>query len=154
MAQRVKTSTPKHQKTYKVDRSAELTRSTSPDNTDQEISSLTDLPNEDKSPRDYISPGEEKVTSTFTESYAAATTTDYGSLSLGEVPVAGVKKLSDLEMRDKHPDSIEISKTSNKMEEALRAISEELLRCRVLLQGQLPAQVIPDLISSYRAVRN
>ncbi|XP_045774545.1 interaptin-like isoform X2 [Maniola jurtina] len=90
--QPIDTSTPNHQKTYNVE--AEVTRSTSPDNTDHEISSLTDLPNEDKSPRDYISPGEEKPTSTFSDSYATATTTDYGSLSLGEVPITGVYQRS------------------------------------------------------------
>uniref|UniRef100_S4P1Z3 Uncharacterized protein n=1 Tax=Pararge aegeria TaxID=116150 RepID=S4P1Z3_9NEOP len=63
------------------------------------------------------------------------------------------KKLSDLEMRDKTTDSLAMSTTSNKMEEALRAISDELNRCRVLLQGQLPAQVIPNLLPDHRFVR-
>ncbi|CAH2256793.1 jg10992 [Pararge aegeria aegeria] len=85
----VNTSTPDRVKTYNAERSAEVTRSTSPDNTEHEISSLTDFPNEDKSPRDYVSPGEERATSSFTDSYAGATTTDYGSLSLGEVPMIG-----------------------------------------------------------------
>nr|XP_034833855.1 uncharacterized protein LOC117990517 [Maniola hyperantus] len=137
--QPIDTSTPNRQKTYDIEASAEVTRSSSPDNTDHEISSLTDLTNEDKSPRDYISPGEEKPTSTFSDSYAAATTTDYGSLSLGEVPMTGAKKLSDIQIRHKTTDSNYISTKPYKMEEALHAIGEELTRCRELLQGQLPA---------------
>ncbi|CAG9796858.1 unnamed protein product [Diatraea saccharalis] len=66
-------------------------RATSPDNTDAEMSSLTDLPSEkesnskSKSARTPLSPGEQKTTTTYTDSYTQPAI-DYGSLSEGELP--------------------------------------------------------------------
>ncbi|XP_068626860.1 uncharacterized protein [Battus philenor] len=119
-------------------------RAGSPQDTDGEISGLTDLPDErEASPRSILSPGEEKPTSTYTETYTS--TADYITLSEGELPVAvsGKAPMSPGERSWKNSTG-EITPpraTSQKMEEALKAISEELARCRYLLQHQRP-QVI------------
>ncbi|CAH2049878.1 unnamed protein product, partial [Iphiclides podalirius] len=111
-----------------------------PADTDGEISGLTDLPDErDESPRNILSPGEERPT--YTETHTS--TTDI-TLSEGELPVScGARKpLSPGERKWKNS-SGEISPaitSSRRMEEALQAVGEELARCRQMLQRQRPQQ--------------
>ncbi|KAL0901986.1 hypothetical protein ABMA27_007122 [Loxostege sticticalis] len=117
-------------------------RAPTPDNTDHEISSLTDLPSEKdgKSPRDALSPGEEKATTTYTESYTPHTTTDYSTLSEGELPGAGgVRKdqrLSEGETKVDSKDKEAVGRQSARMEAALASITQELSLCRDLLRAQ------------------
>nr|XP_032528742.1 uncharacterized protein LOC116778816 isoform X3 [Danaus plexippus plexippus] len=112
------------------DETVTISGPSSPDTTEPGATCDLDTQRTDETgPTDYISPGEEKATSTLSESYG---TTDYSCLSEGEVPAEGGKRLSATE--DKMLEAI--GSRSDKMEEALRAISEELTRCRELLQGR------------------
>ncbi|CAH0724491.1 unnamed protein product, partial [Brenthis ino] len=120
---------------HKSGRTYSLARA-SPDNTDREISSLTDLPREidDRGTR-CRSPGEE-CAATLSASCTAA---DSASLSEGELPVStGVKRmpLAEVEMKDKMTESIGQQSSIYKMEEALHSISSELARCRRLLRAR------------------
>ncbi|KAL0851606.1 hypothetical protein ABMA28_007385 [Loxostege sticticalis] len=125
-------------------------RAPTPDNTDHEISSLTDLPSEKdgKSPRDALSPGEEKATTTYTESYTPHTTTDYSTLSEGELPGAGgVRKdqrLSEGETKVDSKDKEAGGRQSARMEAALASITQELSLCRDLLRAQRASELDPN----------
>ncbi|XP_049878118.1 uncharacterized protein LOC126375246 [Pectinophora gossypiella] len=149
----VETSVPK---TYTIHASAELvkcSRATSPENTDQEISSMTDLPSEKdtySSPRckkcgqtsSWTSPGEDKATTT---SRTTATPTAY-SLSEGEMPQMVNSPEEDLPERlpIKSPAKRNLMENSSsaQMEAALQAISHELERCRLLLLQTRTPEVV------------
>ncbi|KAJ8736687.1 hypothetical protein PYW08_007343 [Mythimna loreyi] len=119
---------------------------TSPNNTDLEMSYLSDLPmeKEKKSPMKSrpLSPGEDK-TSTFTStSYGTSPATDY-SLSEGEMPASNFKRRYSI------PDEewIFVNQTLahkeetppvQQMEAALQAITNELQRCKFLLHRHRP----------------
>ncbi|XP_047520551.1 uncharacterized protein LOC125059907 isoform X2 [Pieris napi] len=113
----------------------------SPNTTGCEVSSLTDLPSEREAVSAQTSLGEDKGTYTQSDE-TPRSTTDYGSLSEGEVPTTGHKRPSigeappDINLRRRE------TSTSEKMEDTLRAISEELSRCRHLLQMQSSHEVI------------
>ncbi|CAH2102995.1 unnamed protein product [Euphydryas editha] len=130
----VAASSPYNQGTYNIHSRHRTSRNT-PDNTDCEISSLTDLPREldDRSPFDYISPGEERQT-TLSESFA--TTTDYGSLSEGELPITGRRSsYAEFDVNKRMAETL--GQEPSNMEETLRNISDEILRCKRLLRGKM-----------------
>ncbi|XP_045524053.1 uncharacterized protein LOC123714044 isoform X3 [Pieris brassicae] len=109
--------------------------SMSPITTGYEVSSLTDLPSEREAVSAQTSLGQDKGTLTQSDE-TPRSTTDYGSLSEGEVPISGRKRLSlgetPLEVNLRRRET----STSEKMEDTLRAISVELSKCRHLLQMQ------------------
>ncbi|XP_045488705.1 uncharacterized protein LOC110994965 isoform X2 [Pieris rapae] len=113
----------------------------SPNTTGCEVSSLTDLPSDRTAVSGRTSLGEDKGTYTRSDE-TPRSTTDYGSLSEGEIPNSGRKRPSigeaplDVNLRRRE------TSTSEKMEDTLRAISEELSRCRHLLQMQSSHEVI------------
>ncbi|XP_059058352.1 DNA ligase 1-like [Achroia grisella] len=123
--------------------SGDRTYSIAGDNTDCEISSLTDLPDEGDadvaSYREPLSPGEHKATTTECTDHTT-TTTDYGSLSEGELP-APVRKRSKELRATAETKLIQPVSVTQKVEEALQAIGEELARCRELLHTQKPLGV-------------
>ncbi|CAH1639404.1 unnamed protein product [Spodoptera littoralis] len=135
------------QQTYTVPNKTK--RSASYDNTELEMSYLSDLPLEKdvtgKSPDKgrALSPGEDKTTTTttYTESYCSPTT-NYYSLSEGEVPTSTKRKVSyDNSYKDRRDDTTGAPRSEQsaaKMEAALRAIQDELARCKSLLQAQRP----------------
>ncbi|KAL4713909.1 hypothetical protein ACJJTC_015563 [Scirpophaga incertulas] len=117
-------------------RSLTYSRDTSPDDTDNEISSMTDLPCEkDRVNSDEWSPGEERPTITCSETYT--TDNDYGSLSEGELPQVGNdRRMSSGETRD---NLIRVeSRGVHGMQDTLQAIDNELKRCHQLLRSQPP----------------
>ncbi|XP_073958067.1 uncharacterized protein isoform X2 [Choristoneura fumiferana] len=145
-------SKPNSGNTYNVPEPPEVykSRATTPENTENEISVMTDLPTErdDTTPRDVLSPGEHKATTT-SESYTPVQDqmlsegevpngTNYPkrnvSMSTGEYP--GAKLPGDI-----NPYNQESS--AQKMEAALQAISQELARCRSLLHSQRPREQRP-----------
>ncbi|KAI5632861.1 first c2 domain of RPGR-interacting protein 1 domain-containing protein [Phthorimaea operculella] len=158
------------QNTYTIEASADKTpkpaeqkysRATSPENTDQEISSLTDLPSEKTSttPRETIgcgtcariSPGEDKSTTVKSETVTSPTTSSKPAsypLSDGEMPqyFAGSPKARN-ESFYMDPEPLEekrkeVGKSTLKVEQALQSISEELARCRELLEK--PKETLPQ----------
>ncbi|CAH0405573.1 unnamed protein product [Chilo suppressalis] len=114
-------------------------RGTSPDNTDAEISSLTDLPSEKegKSPRTPLSPGEDKATTTYTDS-CTEPANDYTSLSEGELPCPIQNK--KISVGETKVNFAKIDPVSQRMEEALNAVGMELSRCREMLRSQRSQQ--------------
>ncbi|KAM3960849.1 uncharacterized protein ACR2FA_004986 [Aphomia sociella] len=139
--------------------------------TDCEISSLTDLPDERDaglvSYREPLSPGEHKATSTSEYSTSYSAPAHHGDLSDGELPALTVKKHS-AELKQPSPlKPVQPMSTSQKVEEALQTIGEELARCRELLQIQRPlgyhkaskdastsVDICPSQIALRRAVAN
>ncbi|XP_075991804.1 uncharacterized protein LOC142987130 [Anticarsia gemmatalis] len=122
--------------TYTVD--GDRSRDTSPDNTDFEISSMTDLPEEKEPkspPRARLSPGERKYQSTPTDTSRSerVTTPTYYSLSEGEVPVTTVRRKS---YGDKPRTEFSFKASEPKMDETLQTITAELARCEHLLLSQ------------------
>ncbi|KAG6445946.1 hypothetical protein O3G_MSEX004171 [Manduca sexta] len=122
--------------TYTVQSEGRTSR-TSEKDTDHEISAMTDLSTErgGTSPSP-LSPGEDKPPS-GSRSHSAPTT-DYGTLSEGELPtVARARKLSvgERPMTDITNGTHRKFPQQN-MEEALHAITEELARCKQLLHQQ------------------
>ncbi|XP_045511153.1 uncharacterized protein LOC123706063 [Colias croceus] len=128
-----RTSTPSRG-TYIVSGSAKL-QAVSPD-TPCDVSSLTDAPSEREVTSPILSPGEEKGTCTQSD-LTPRSTTDYGSLSEGELPVQERRhSIGETQSPDDNITNVRRhTSTSEKMEEALRAISDELSRCRHLLQA-------------------
>ncbi|CAH0592119.1 unnamed protein product [Chrysodeixis includens] len=124
--------------TYTVETRKE-SRATSPDNTEYEISHMSDLPSERdaKSPRNRrLSPGEDKMTTTYTDSYTSPAT-NY-SLSEGEMPASSTRRLSLNGRGEQTPIIRDGAPPTQKMEEALEAITEELARCKNLMLSQRP----------------
>ncbi|KPJ15361.1 Protein fantom [Papilio machaon] len=99
-----------------------------PVDTDGEISGLTDLPDE-ISGRSAVSAGEARAYTTCTD-----TATDCITLSEGELPLHA-HCAGQYSVFKTPPFS-----TSQRVEDALQAIGEELARCRALLQRQRPQQ--------------
>ncbi|XP_038207809.1 uncharacterized protein LOC119829401 [Zerene cesonia] len=135
-----RTSTPSRG-TYVVAGSATL-QALSP-GTPCDVSSLTDIPSEREvtSPNN-LSPGEDKGTCTQSD-LTPRSTTDYGSLSEGELPVQERRQsIGETQSPDDNISNVRRhTSTSEKMEEALRAISDELSRCRHLLQAHTSLEV-------------
>ncbi|KAF9420227.1 hypothetical protein HW555_003448 [Spodoptera exigua] len=128
-------------------------RSVSYENTDYELSNISDLPLEKdgKSPGKAraLSPGEDKTTTTtYSESYCSPTT-NY-SLSEGEVPTTSKRKVSYETSREKRDDDAvrQSGDSTAKMEAALRAITEELAHCKALLQARPQPQSNGQQVSS------
>ncbi|KAJ0182815.1 hypothetical protein K1T71_002184 [Dendrolimus kikuchii] len=124
-------------RTYTVQGMAQVTDH----DTDCEISSMSDLPSEnEKTPRKIYSPGENKLTTTYSDSYTSPyDMSEYRSLSEGELPGYGRAALSKLSQGEKPTTSNQKSQetsSSLKMEETLQAITEELARCKQLLLSQ------------------
>ncbi|CAK1601578.1 unnamed protein product [Parnassius mnemosyne] len=116
-------------RTYTVRQSA--------DDTDGEISGLTDLPDEvDESPRVVLSPGEQ-IASVGTCTETCTSTADCITLSEGELPFAtGGRVLSPGERKWKNS-SGEVSAdvtSPQKMQQTLQSIGAEVQRCSRLLQ--------------------
>ncbi|CAB3239527.1 unnamed protein product [Arctia plantaginis] len=109
-------------------------RPTSPDNTDCEISSMSDL-TEDREPKIptkcSLSPGERKSRTTHSDSCPSPST--HYSLSEGEIQVTTVRRRS---FDDKTRYTSQAMATAPKMDETLQAITEEMARCKRLLFSQ------------------
>ncbi|XP_050346802.1 uncharacterized protein LOC126771101 isoform X3 [Nymphalis io] len=121
--------------------SAGVLRASSPDSTEGEISSLTDLPDEtdDKSPFDYMSPGERGgSTSRLSTSLLSDT-----SLSEGELCPASNSSCNDIN------EKFDITCRDSSMQEALRAAGAEVSRCRRLLRSHTRAPTDVDSVSGY-----
>ncbi|XP_047985126.1 sporulation-specific protein 15-like isoform X2 [Leguminivora glycinivorella] len=131
-------------RTYTIEEKAQDSRPSSPENTEHEISVMTDLPSEIDDAYDRLSPGEHRTIATSTE-----TTPRQGyTLSEGEVPVnlerRTSKSLGEVRRSDyaKEDSSFgEKRSSTQKMEATLKVISQELARCRSLLQTQRPREV-------------
>ncbi|XP_063394764.1 uncharacterized protein LOC134679803 isoform X3 [Cydia fagiglandana] len=145
-------STPKAEKprlmsphTYTIDNKSPDSRANSPANTEHEISVMTDLPSENDGLSSRLSPGEHRAVSTST---STETTPRQGyTLSEGEVPVdqehRTSKSLGEVRRKDyaKEDSSFgEQRSSTQKMEAMLQVISQELARCRSLLQTQRPQE--------------
>ncbi|KAJ8735225.1 hypothetical protein PYW07_006845 [Mythimna separata] len=133
---------------------------TSPDNTDLEMSYLSDLPmeKEKKSPLKSrpLSPGEDKATTSTSTSQGTSPLTDYSlsegempapatnySLSEGEMPAPATKRrLSEPNRSGVFVNNIlahkEETPPMQQMEAALQAITTELQRCKTLLHRHRP----------------
>ncbi|XP_061708269.1 restin homolog isoform X2 [Cydia pomonella] len=128
--------TPISAHTYTID--SDKSRPNSPANTEHEISVMTDLPSENDDLYDRLSPGEHRTIATSTD-----TTPRQYTLSEGEVPVnlkrRTSKSLGEVPRNDytKEDSSFgEQRSPAQKMEATLQVISQELARCRSLLQTQ------------------
>ncbi|XP_072937424.1 uncharacterized protein [Epargyreus clarus] len=137
MPERRRSSSPSQSRTYLIPLKEKDKPLVSPDSTEYEMSSFSDLPLEkdESSDRKYRSPGEARPT---TASESRADTTDYGSLSEGELPCtrestilsAGETRVPN---RTGKSHSLPLS-TSQQMAEALSAVQQELARCTTLLK--------------------
>ncbi|XP_063617019.1 uncharacterized protein LOC134790150 isoform X2 [Cydia splendana] len=130
--------------TYTIDKSRD-SRANSPANTEHEISVMTDLPSENDDLSNRLSPGEHRTVSTSTST--KATPREGYTLSEGEVPVyqerRTSKSLGEVRRNDyaKEDSSFgEQRSPTQKMEAMLQVISQELARCRSLLQTQRPQE--------------
>ncbi|XP_026319750.1 uncharacterized protein LOC113230166 isoform X3 [Hyposmocoma kahamanoa] len=143
--------------TYTVE-TERRSQATSPDNTDKEISHLTDLPSEagpcvpSYTSKRRCSLGEDKQTTTYTDSYSTPTS-DFGTLSEGELPQR-FRSRKDKQVRhasvEVKPDFIQhpTQTPTSKMEQTLAAISEELVKCRQLLMQTTQSQESPKRAST------
>ncbi|XP_053610267.1 uncharacterized protein LOC128675116 isoform X3 [Plodia interpunctella] len=125
-------------------------RTTSPDNTDHEISHLSDLPPEHdvsgKCTRQLVSPGEQKMTTTSTDTYTEHSS-EMPTMSEGEVMCSAARRRSFGETKDEAVGTKayqEAASMSQKMELALQSIGEELARCRELLQSTHTPEIAPE----------
>ncbi|XP_026492573.2 uncharacterized protein LOC113398181 [Vanessa tameamea] len=134
------TSSPQ-QRTYRRG-SAEVMRALSPDSTECEISSLTDLPDEtdDKSPLDYMSPGEQRGS---TSQWLSSDT----SLSEGELFPVSKSSFDEVHMKKKIDVIGGESSMQEGLREALRAAGAEVWRCRRMLRSH--PRAVPAPASRY-----
>ncbi|XP_046978021.1 uncharacterized protein LOC124543763 [Vanessa cardui] len=125
------TSSPQ-QRTYR--RGSAKVRALSPDSTECEISSLTDLPDEtdDKSPFNYMSPGEQRGS---TSQYLSSDT----SLSEGELCPVSKSSFDEVDKKKK----IDFIGDDCSAQEALRAAGAEVRRCRRMLRTHSRAHGYP-----------
>ncbi|XP_063549025.1 uncharacterized protein LOC134756133 [Cydia strobilella] len=127
--------------TYTID--SEKSRANSPANTEHEISVMTDLPSENDDQYERLSPGEHRTIATSTDTYSPC---QGYTLSEGEVPAnlerRTSKSLGEVRRNDYAKDSSfgEQRTPTQKMEATLQVISQELARCRSLLQTQRPRE--------------
>nr|XP_026492573.1 uncharacterized protein LOC113398181 [Vanessa tameamea] len=134
------TSSPQ-QRTYRRG-SAEVMRALSPDSTECEISSLTDLPDEtdDKSPLDYMSPGEQRGS---TSQWLSSDT----SLSEGELYPVSKSSFDEVDTKKKIDIIGGESSMQEGLREALRAAGAEVWRCRRMLRSH--PRAVPAPASGY-----
>ncbi|XP_048489210.1 uncharacterized protein LOC105382252 [Plutella xylostella] len=103
---------------------------TSPDDTEYEISSISD------SPRNILSPGEKKFSMTHSTSYTASDTWDLACLSEGELPhtIRGRHLSIGENPAVSYTSKKDIDHEDVKIEDTLKEISQELERCKHLLR--------------------
>ncbi|XP_047041954.1 uncharacterized protein LOC124645991 [Helicoverpa zea] len=142
--QHERTSTASEHDTYTVDKQS---RATSPDSTEFEITYLSDLPleKEKASPMKSrpFSPGEDKTTTTYTDS-SCSPDTNY-TLSEGEMPICSNSKRKYSHDRDGRNGrqmngtlAEPAEKPCEKIESALQAVTDEIARCNTLLKAHRP----------------
>ncbi|XP_063358111.1 uncharacterized protein LOC134647686 [Cydia amplana] len=106
---------------------------------------MTDLPSENDDQYDRLSPGEHRTIATSTPTYSPRQ--EY-TLSEGEVPVNSerrtCKSLGEVRGNNYAKEDTSFGEQrspTQKMEATLQVISQELARCRSLLQTQRPREV-------------